>query len=498
MVRSWVAPHERHAAVKLTLENLRTFYDAANEHEAHWIADVLSWDDPRAFHRARAMGRRFQSGDGKVSLVDTRNACFPSGYLRAVLEAAPKDSIPVSVVDNRARPSFAPGPPAAWLRDYQREAVDAVLKRTRGLLHMPTGSGKTECFAALTLEVPARWLFVVHRTTLALQAAERVQLRTGEACGIIADGSVDTSKRVTVASFQALHAGMKRRSPQAIAFLASIEGLCVDEAHTLAADTFFGVAMETTNAYFRIGLSGTPLARGDKRSIVTIGALGPVIYRLPAERLIKAGVLAKPIVTMRAVLAQSSKETAQGVYAEAIVRNVKRNKVIVREAQRVEKPALVFVKQISHARDLTKRLEKAGLKVRSVMGADSTEERQAAAKDLVRGDLDVVVCSVVWQEGLDIPELRSVVVAAGGASVIAAIQRVGRGMRRSEGKDSFEVVDFDDLGHPWPARHSRARRRSYVAEGYEITEPPKKQGEDDTFPFPADGGDAMKWAATDD
>ncbi len=89
-------------------------------------------------------------------------------------------------------------------------------------------------------------------------------------------------------------------------------------------------------------------------------------------------------------------------------------------------------------------------------------------KGLVRGDLDVLIASVIFNEGIDIPELRSVVIAAGGQSIIAALQRIGRGMRTAHGKDEFEVYDIYDSGNKWMEKHTKARLGAYRGEEFEV------------------------------
>jgi superfamily II DNA or RNA helicase len=133
------------------------------------------------------------------------------------------------------------------------------------------------------------------------------------------------------------------------------------------------------------------------------------------------------------------------------------------------KPALVFVKQVNHGKILKDRMEREGLKVDFVWGQKATSQRKAAIERLVRTDIDVLICSVIFQEGTDIPELESVLIAAGGKSVIATLQRIGRGMRMTAGKgNTFEVWDIEDSGVDALARHSRARRRAYEKEGYPV------------------------------
>jgi superfamily II DNA or RNA helicase len=72
-------------------------------------------------------------------------------------------------------------------------------------------------------------------------------------------------------------------------------------------------------------------------------------------------------------------------------------------------------------------------------------------------------------------EVRAGVNAAGGKSVIKALQRLGRGMRVAEGKSGIAWTDFSDIGHPWLEKHSKARVNAYKTEGYEVSFVPLHQ-----------------------
>lgn len=357
-------------------------------------------------------------------------------------------------------------------------------------------SGKTEIATALTRVLPCRWLFVVHRTSLAQQAAERYDLRNREhgvdlpPAGVIGDGKWSTSERLTCATFQTLAAGIKSSDKKVTDLLKSTQGVIVDECHVLPSTSFSGVLRGMPNAYHRFGLSGTPLARGDRRSLLAVAAVGPVIHRIRTDFLVDSGVLARPKIVMVEVRGKSDKATYQGVYADAIVRGKKRNATLVEAARRAEKPSMLFVKEVSHGHLLVKMLERAGLKAAFVWGEQGTEKRTALVRDLVSGRLDVVVASVVFQEGIDVPSLRSVIIGSSGKSVIAALQRIGRGMRKTDGKDTFLVYDIADrgcgcdraakaLGTPgmglhtgckWLEKHTAERRKAYVQEGHNVTE----------------------------
>ena len=447
--------------------NLYCKVSRATDDERRWLREYLSFDDEKGRFK-----RRHHGGDGKIHLYSVVTDTFPAGFYSLIATAAAQEGYKVEGADKRQCPMI-PDPTAdlRWLRPYQTAAVQAVTRRERGILWMPTGSGKTEVACALVLTYPrCRWLFLVHRAGLMDQAAERWKLRTGQEAGRIGEGEWSV-RQYTVATFQTLYARLG--TPECEALLESTEGVIIDEAHTLPADSFWRVAMKLKNAYYRVGMSGTPLARGDKRSLLTIAATGPVIYRIKPEVLIKAGVLSKPKIRLSPVSQGSEKPTWQGVYGECVVRSPTRNGVVVKQAKRAQKPCLVFVKEIAHGRELEKRLRTAGLNSEFVWGTDNVEERKAAVRRLVHGDTDVLVASVIFNEGIDIPELRSVVIASGGKSVIAALQRIGRGMRVQRDaagnvvKDTFEVFDIADKGCRWLERHTRARLRAYAGEGYE-------------------------------
>jgi superfamily II DNA or RNA helicase len=383
-----------------------------------------------------------------------------------VTKAAKENGFDVDILDNRVPPPLDPNANLGWLRDYQTAGVRVAIEKTRGILHVPTGGGKTEIAAGLSLAVPCRWTFLVHRATLLDQAAERFERRTGLVAGRIGDGMWDQGERFTAATFQTLAQQLTSRAAQKL--FHETQGLIIDECHVLPAESFAKVAMSFKNAYYRIGLSGTPLDRGDRRSVLAIGGLGPVIYKIKNETLVNAGVLSKAKIRLIPVYQESDCPTWQGVYGDCIVRSTKRNKALADAAAKSDKPCLVFVKEIKHGKALMKRMEKDGIKADFVWGSDSTERRKDAVKRLVRGETEVLVCSVIFQEGVDIPELRSVVIGSGGKSVIAALQRIGRGMRITAGKTEFEVWDIADKGNKWLEKHTKARMNAYAREGHEM------------------------------
>lgn len=254
----------------LEVRNLHTKVVRADEDEIAWLSTYLSFEDARAKYRTRG-----GPTDGRFRMFNVLSNTFPSGLLPLVRKGAVQEGVTVELADKRTRPC-EPDPAAdlAWLRDYQQDAMRAIFEKGRGIIWMATGGGKGELPASLGRALPCRWLFLVHRSTLVEQTALRFEQRTGEPAGRIYEGRW-LEERVTFATFQTIAAALKKEDERASLLLQSVGGLVCDEAHVVAADMFYRIAMATPNAYWRIGLSATPLARGDKRSALVIAALGP-------------------------------------------------------------------------------------------------------------------------------------------------------------------------------------------------------------------------------
>lgn len=248
-----------------------------------------------------------------------------------------------------------------------------------------------------------------------------------------------------------------------------VDGVVVHNCHTVAAGSLNLVCQRATSAYYRIGFSATPLDRSDRKSIFVVAQLGGIIHQTTSAELRALGMLAEAKITMVRVEQGSKAPTWQGVYGDCVVRSKARNAVVVQMAVAATKPSLVFVSQVGHGQKLMPALTRAGVRAALVWGEHDTDERRAALARLTGGELDVVVCSSVFQQAVDIPSLRSVVNAAGGASIVQTLQRIGRGTRVTADKKEFEVWDVLDAGHRWLSRHGAERQATYEREGYRVT-----------------------------
>ena len=471
----------------LRIGTTHTHAERTTDTERAWLDFYLGLPNPKA---------RFTGGSAKTPLYNVVSDTFPSGLVPLVLAGAKEAGHSVQVLDTRTAPC-TPDPKARidWLRDYQEIAVEKGAVHHRGVFHCPTASGKTEVLVALSHIYPCSWAVFVHRTSLLAQTAERFRARTGEEVGLLGAGQRSFA-RVTVAMWQTVYSGLASGDATIVRWLEGVQGFHADEVHAVAAKTFWQIAMRAKQAHFRFGYSGTPFARGDQRGLLVVAATGPVIYRISADTLVQAGAIAKPRVLR--VLHRTVPHANAGTYAEAYREAVAEDEVrlvllehVVRSAP---KPCLIFVRAIEHGRRACKALLAHGVKAEFVWGAKNLPQREAAIRRLIHADTDVLVTNVIFQEGVDIPELKSIVHAGGGASHIAALQNAGRGMRRRDGagnlvKDVVPIYDIADVhcgckstdpvskksryAHRvcrWMERHTRSRLRAYLGEGYEVVE----------------------------
>lgn len=125
------------------------------------------------------------------------------------------------------------------------------------------------------------------------------------------------------------------------------------------------------------------------------------------------------------------------------------------------KPVLVLTKEVKPANDLGAELDRRKLRVEIVTGAVKGERRRAIFDSVE--SLDALVADTIADEGLDLPQLRAMVITGGGASKVRTLQRVGRVVRPWKDKDVAVVIDLWDTAKYF-ADHGEERLKLYKTE----------------------------------
>lgn len=429
--------------------------------------------------------------DGLQRFYHRNSRRFPTGFLSVVAEHFAEYDFPIDVEDSRPLanlPSQIPYAIDTKLRDYQASEILSVLHNrlavgettipwVRGVLKHPTGSGKSITAIGLIETVDEPTLYLLERRRLLHQFAEQYEQFTGKKAGKIGD-QICTLEKVTVASVASLVTRLGNKEVKA--FLDSVGLILIDECHHVREGRYPAILQQCVKAPFRLGLSGTPLTRGDLGDFQLIGSTGDLISTLDRTPLENEGYLAKVRVKfLESESGQSFRGTYNEAYRKCIVRNDERNRKIARvavaEVRKRQSKVLILVRFIAHGTTLQSYLSMVpGLKSVFIHGTvPSAQQAQSIRSFGEVGGVDVIIATAVLDEGVDIPVANVLINAASGMSEIKTIQRVGRIVRPKDNWQSVRVYDFMDRDNTYLLKHSLQRLRTYKSENFDVL--PTKQ-----------------------
>ena len=453
----------------------------------HHVDGMLAVEPPGS-HWAREVRPGW---DGKWHPIDILSGRFPTGLLSRVREIVPV----ATIEDERTKPDQRELDPYVLLamhgepsierngeqrlipRDVQLAGIIGVLEHGRGIVGIATGGGKTEIALLLAAHVPGKCVIIVHRKDALHQTAERIRNRLDEQAALIGDGlwhdsTGDREKKFVVAMPQTIKLDPTRFRTE----VADANVLVLDEIHrTSGAAAWYKIA-QGIPAYYRIGITATPETGDPVKDLRLEAATGPILIRVRAGELADAGVLARCRVIYHRIDTVPESDDWIQIQRELIQDNRARNWKIVeltiaeaREGRRT----LIICDTRRHLRKIAEILRGEDLRSTELHGGHSSYVRRAAKADLRTGAVEVVLATPVWDDSIDIPELDTVILAAGGKSSTRVIQRIGRALRKTKQKTTATVHDFFDTGHRAVRKHSVARQKACKREGFEIvkTEP---------------------------
>src|SRR5690606_33635843 len=107
--------------------------------------------------------------------------------------------------------------------------------------------------------------------------------------------------------------------------------------------------------------------------------------------------------------------------------------------------ALGFGVSIAHCEVLADRFNRAGIAARAVSANSTATELDDALHDQPSGEIQVLFSVDLFNEGVDVPAVDVLLMLRPTESATVFLQQLGRGLRRSPGKDVLTVLDF--VGH---------------------------------------------------
>lgn len=347
------------------------------------------------------------------------------------------------------------------LRSYQRAALDGVDGVWPGiraalaepphstLLVLPTGTGKTHCFAHLVGERVAahqRVLILAHRDELVRQAHRKVHdhLSTFRWPSVGIEKATERScgEDVVIGSAQSMRGDrLKRFAPDAFGLVV------IDESHHATADGYRAILDHFAPAH-KLGVTATP----DRHDGAALGKIfGTVAYAYELREAIEDGWLSKLSVYLVEIesLDLSGVHVHHGDLDDQELGNAMEEPRCVAGVVKVgleqctNRPTLVFGATVRHAELLAANFNDARPgSAAVVLGTTPAEERKATLRAFQAGQLPFLVNVGVLTEGVDIPCIGAIIMARPTKSRSLYAQMAGRGTRLFPGKTDCLLLDI--------------------------------------------------------
>ena len=317
----------------------------------------------------------------------------------------------------------------------------------RALVQAATGVGKTY-LAAFDSKSYERVLFVAHREEILKQAAVSFRnVRNSEDFGFFTGEEKSTDKSVIFASVATLgrseYLSEKYFAPDYFQYLV------IDEFHHAVNEQYQRI-VKYFKPQFLLGLTATP-ERMDGRNIYEL-----CDYNVPYEISLKDAINKGMLVPFHYYgiyddTDYSGLHLIRGRYDEkelneTYIGNIHRHDLIYKYYCKYgSKKALGFCCSRAHAEEMAKEFCERGIPsvaVYSNANGTYSEERGKAIKKLKSGEIRVIFSVDMFNEGVDITSVDMVMFLRPTESPIVFLQQLGRGLRRSIGKEYLNVLDF--------------------------------------------------------
>lgn len=348
--------------------------------------------------------------------------------------------------------------------DYQKEVLEkleaqrTLFGRSRNLLVAATGVGKTVISAFdykrfLTKIPRARLLFVAHREEILQQSRDTFRfilkdLNFGDLH--VGQHQADALDHlfISIQSFNSMKLTEKTTSD-------FYDFIIVDEFHHAAAPSYQKL-LSYYHPQILLGLTATP-ERMDGRDILayfdhTIAAEIRLTDAIDRKLLCPFQYfgITDHVDLSRVKWSRKGYDLAEleKVYTHNKIRTTQilnSMKKYVTDMDEVK--GLGFCVSVEHALYMAKVFEEAGIPAVALHGNSSEQERSTVKSRLINGEISMIFVVDLYNEGVDIPAVNTILFLRPTESLTVFLQQLGRGLRLAEGKECLTVLDFIGQAH---------------------------------------------------
>ncbi|MFD1739513.1 DUF3427 domain-containing protein [Bacillus salitolerans] len=348
---------------------------------------------------------------------------------------------------------------------YQKEILEKlqvereVFGRTKNLVVAATGVGKTVISAfdyksfLKKHQNRAKLLFVAHREEILKQSRDtfRAILKDANFGVLLVGNHQPTSIDHLFVSIQSFNS----KKLHEVTTSDYYDFIIVDEFHHAAAETY----QRLLNHYqpkILLGLTATP-ERMDGKDILTY-----FDHTIAAEMRLTEAVNQKLLSPFQYFCVSDQVDLSklkwsrkgydirelENVYTSNDLRTNQIIKSIYKYVTDLDEvKGLGFCVSIEHAKYMADYFNQSGIPSISLYGDVNHTVRSEAKEKLVKGEIKFIFVVDLYNEGVDIPEVNTVLFLRPTESLTVFLQQLGRGLRLSEGKDCLTVLDFVGQAH---------------------------------------------------
>jgi superfamily II DNA or RNA helicase len=349
---------------------------------------------------------------------------------------------------------------------YQKEILEKLkaerilYNRNKNLLVAATGTGKTVIAAFdykdFTKEHKMennRLLFIAHREEILKQSRDtfRAILKDNNFGDLYVGGNVPDSIDHLFMSIQSFNSTKlyEKTTPDFYDFI------IVDEFHHAEAPSYRKL-LDYYEPKILLGLTATPERMDGKNVLERFDDRIAAEMRLP-EAIDRKLLSPFQYFAVSDMIDLSKLKWTRGGYDKQELENVytsndlRVNGIISSLYKYItdidEVVGLGFCVGIEHAKYMADKFNKSGIPSMALLGESSPEDRNSAKRKLVNGEVKFIFTVDLYNEGVDIPEVNTVLFLRPTESLTVFLQQLGRGLRLSEGKECLTVLDYVGQAH---------------------------------------------------
>jgi len=318
--------------------------------------------------------------------------------------------------------------------------------KNKALLISATGTGKTYLSAFDVKAVEAKtFLFIVHRGNIANKAMETFKsiFGTTRSMGVFSGNRKEVNANFLFSTVQTIS------KPENLELFNKdhFDYIVIDETHRAGAESYKRV-LDYFNPGFLLGMTATP-ERTDGHDIFKYFDYN-IAYEIRLHKALEEEMLAPFHYYGVTDVSVNGHIIDDNSAFDSLTSNERLDKIIEKSkfygCDSGEVRGLVFCSKVEECKALASEFTKRGLPSISLSGENNEQERSKAIEQLETDNKEEQIKYIfsvdIFNEGVDIPRVNQIIMLRPTQSAIIFVQQLGRGLRKTDGKEYLTVIDF--------------------------------------------------------